>query len=237
MNIRIDKETLQFEIEEKNFDVTLFQVRDATECILFAAGLGGSPLRHMGLIETFARHGISVVAPHFEMVTSSFPTKAELIERAQRLDLTAKKLCTHYASVSGVGHSLGAVILLIHAGATAWTIAREPVSVDGHNILNRLVLLTPPADFFPTHKSLACINIPLQIWAGDKDLITPASQATFLHQLLSIHTSSELHIAENVGHFTFMDKLPPQVTEPHPSRNDFLLRLGETIYHFIARIE
>jgi len=234
MNIKVNQETLKLEIEQKIFDVTLYQVRDATACILFAAGLGGSPLRHIGLMETFARHGISVVAPHFEMVTSSFPTKAELTERLQRLDLAAEKFCTHYVSVSGVGHSLGAVILLIHAGATAWTIAREPVSFDGHNILNRLVLLTPPADFLPTHKSLAAIHVPLQIWAGDKDLITPPSQAIFLHQLLSIHTSSELHIAENAGHFTFMDKLPPQVTEPHPSRNDFLLRLGETVSHFIS---
>ena len=235
MNLRVNQETLQFKSEEKIFDVTLFQVKNATECILFAAGLGGSPLRHIGLIKTFARHGISVVAPHFEPVTSPFPTKAELTERLQRLDLTAEKFCTHYVSVSGVGHSLGATILLIHAGATAWTIAREPVSFDGHKILNRLVLLTPPADFFPTHKSLASIHVPLQIWAGDKDLITPPSQATFLHQSLSIHTSSELLIAENAGHFTFMDELPPQVTDPHPSRNDFLLRLGETVSHFIAQ--
>ncbi|MCK0553194.1 alpha/beta hydrolase [Pantoea ananatis] len=234
MNIKVNQEKLQLELEEQNFDVTLFQVRDATACILFSAGLGGSPLRHIGLIETFSRHGISVVAPHFELLASPFPTKAELTERVKRLDLAAQRFCTHYASVSGVGHSLGAAILLIYAGARAWTIAREPVSFDGQKILNRLVLLTPPSDFFPTHKSLAAIHVPLQIWAGDKDLITPPSQAIFLHQLLSIHTSSELHIAENAGHFTFMDKLPPQVTEPHPSRNDFLLRLGETVSHFIS---
>ncbi|WP_243408580.1 alpha/beta fold hydrolase [Pantoea ananatis] len=190
-------------------------------------------------METFARDGISIVAPHFQIVTSPFPTKAELAERLQRLDLTAEKFCMHYVSVSGVGHSLGAAILLIHAGATACTIAREAISFDGHNILNRVILLTQPADFFPTHESLASINVPLQIWAGDKDLITPPQQATFLHQLLSIHTSSELHIAENAGHFTFMYKLPPQVTEPHPSRNDVLLRLGSTVSQFISlpRIE
>lgn len=234
MDIRVNQETLQLDITDKNFYVTLFQVSDATECILFVPGLGGSPLRHMGLMQTFARHGISVVAPHFEPLTSPFPTKAELTERVQRLDLAAKTFCTHYASVSGVGHSLGAVILLIHAGATAWTSVREPVSFDGHNIQDRLILLTPPADFFPAPLSLASVNVPLQIWAGEKDEITPPSQAIFLHQSLNIHTSSELHIAENAGHFTFMDNLPPQVTETHPSRNDFLLRLGETISQFIS---
>lgn len=234
MNIRVNQETLELDITKKKFAVTLLQISDATDCILFASGLGGSPLRHMGLIQTFARHGISVVAPHFEPLTSPFPTKAELTERVQRIDLAAKKFCTHYASVSGVGHSLGAVTLLIHAGATAWTRLREPVSFDGHNILNRLVLLTPPADFFPAPLSLASINVPLQIWAGEKDVITPPSQAIFLHQSLNIHTSSELHIAANAGHFTFMDKLPPQVTETHPARNDFLLRLGETISQFIS---
>lgn len=234
MDIKVIQETSELEIAEKIFDVTLFQVSDATDCILFAPGLGGSPLRHMGLIQTFARHGISVVAPHFELLTSPFPTKAELIERVQRLDLAAEKFCSHYVSVSGVGHSLGAAISLIHAGATAWTRAREPVSFSGHKILDRLVLLTPPADFFPAPHSLASINVPLQIWAGSKDIITPPLQAKFLHQSLNANTYSELHIADNAGHFTFMNTLPPEVKDPHPSRDDFLLSLGEKISQFIS---
>ncbi|MDH2067271.1 alpha/beta hydrolase [Pantoea sp. GD03673] len=234
MDMRVNQETLELEIAEKNFDVTLFQVSDATDCILFAPGLGGSPLRHMGLIQTFAHHGISVVAPHFELLTSPFPTKAELIERVQRLDLAAEKFCSHYVSVSGVGHSLGAAVSLIYAGATAWSSAREAVSFNGHIILNRLVLLAPPADFFPAPLSLASINVPLQIWAGEKDVITPPLQATFLHQSLNAQTYSELHIAENAGHFTFINALPPRVTDPHPSRNEFLMSLGEKISQFIT---
>lgn len=234
MDIRVNQETSELEIAGEIFDVTLFQVSDATDCILFAPGLGGSPLRHMGLIQTFARHGISVVAPHFELLTSPFPTKAELIERVQRLDLAAEKFCSHYVSVTGVGHSLGAAVSLIYAGATAWTNAREAVSFNGHIILNRLVLLTPPADFFPAPLSLASINVPLQIWAGEKDVITPPSQATFLHQSLGAQTYSELHFAENAGHFTFMNILPPEVKDPHPSRDDFLLNLGEKISQFVS---
>jgi len=237
MDTGVSQETVKADIAGKSLDVTLFRVRDATTCILFVPGLGGNPLRHIGLIRTFARHGVAVVAPHFELLNSRFPTQAELTERVQRLNLAAEKFCTGYASISGVGHSLGAVILLIRAGATAWTSAREPVRFEGHNILNRLVLLTPPSDFFPAHLSLVPIKIPLQIWAGEKDVITPPAQALFLHQSLRLHTYSELHIAENAGHFTFMNELPPQVIDPHPSRNDFLLKLGERITQFIKSPE
>ncbi|MDV7023937.1 alpha/beta hydrolase [Atlantibacter subterranea] len=234
MDITVTPKTSELKIADRNFDVTLFQVRDSTKCILFASGLGGSPLRHMGLIQVFARHGISVVAPHFELLTSPFPTKSELIERVQRLDLAAEKFCTHYVSVSGVGHSLGAAILLIHAGAKARTSAREHVSFEGKSALDRLVLLTPPADFFSAHLSLVSVKAPVQIWAGDQDTITPPTQAHFLHQSLKVHSSSELHIVENAGHFTFMNTLPPQVIDPHPSRTDFLLRLGEKISRFVS---
>lgn len=39
---------------------------------------------------------------------------------------------------------------------------------------------------------------------------------------------------EEVGHFTFMNTLPPQVTDSHPSRETFLLDLGENIARLVA---
>lgn len=35
---------------DRNFDVTLLKVNEASQCILFAAGAGGSPLRHLELL-------------------------------------------------------------------------------------------------------------------------------------------------------------------------------------------
>jgi len=45
--------------------VTFLQRKTATHCLLFAAGIGGSPVRPPGLPGTFTRRGISVVAPCF----------------------------------------------------------------------------------------------------------------------------------------------------------------------------
>lgn len=231
---RIGVETSIVKHADKNVEVTLLQVKEATRCILFVAGLGGSPLRHLELLQTFTRQGISVVAPHFERLTSPFPSRAELLERSQRLALAGNNFCNHYASITGVGHSLGTVILLMHAGATAWTKARESVVFDGRQRLNQLVLLAPPADFFRAPSALASVNLPVQIWAGEKDSVTPLSEALFLNAALAHHTQTELHVVKDAGHFTFMNTLPPHVTDSFASRDTFLLDLGEKISHFVT---
>lgn len=233
MGKSIRPETFVLKNADKVFEVTLLQVKGATQCILFAPGLGGSPMRHIGLLQTFTQHGISVVAPHFDLLTSSLPSKAELLERSQRLALAEDEFCTQYMSIAGVGHSLGAVILLMHVGATAWTSAREPVIFEGRKVLSQLVLLAPPTDFFPVPTSLASVKVPVQIWAGAKDIITPPTQAKLLKEALNNKTQTELYIVEDVGHFTFMNTLPPHVTDSHPSREVFLMRLGEKASQFI----
>lgn len=228
-------ETLVLKNGEKNFEVTLLLVKGASQCILFAPGLGGSPLRHLGFLQIFAKNGISVVAPHFELLTSSIPTKAELLERSQRLALVESEFCTHYTSITGIGHSLGTVILLMHAGATAWTRTREAIVFEGKKIMSRLVLLAPAADFFPAPSSLASVKVPIQIWAGEKDIITPPSQAIYLKEMLDNQTQVEMHIEKNAGYFTFMNTLPPYITDSYAGREIFLLSLGEKINHFLTK--
>jgi len=218
----------------KDFEVTLLRAKEASQCILFAAGAGGSPLRHLELLQTFSRNGISVVAPHFERLSSSTPAKADLLERSQRLALARDKFCQHYASFTGVGHSLGTVILLMHTGATAWTRTREKVIYAGKQDLNQLVLLAPPADFFRAPSALASVKVPVKIWTGEKDTLTPPSQALFIKSELDIRTKTELCVINDAGHFTFMNTLPPHITDTHPSRESFLLNLGEEISRFVT---
>ncbi len=234
MNDSIRPETLPLINADREFDVTLFRVNGATECILFAPGLGGNPLRHLEFLQGIARQGVSVVAPHFELLSSPFPVKAELLERVQRLDIAASEFCTNYRLVTGVGHSLGTVILLMQAGAIASTHAREVLSFDGIITPDRLVLLAPPADFFRAPRSLNSVRIPVQIWVGAMDEITPPSQAMFLNELLKEHAGAGVHIIEDAGHFTFMNTLPPQIVDPHPSRNEFLQWLAGKVSQFIS---
>jgi len=44
MDTGLIQKKLTADIARKSFDVTLFRVRDAITCILFAPGLGGNPL-------------------------------------------------------------------------------------------------------------------------------------------------------------------------------------------------
>jgi pimeloyl-ACP methyl ester carboxylesterase len=216
------------------FDVTILQAESAARCVLFAAGLGGNPSRHLGLLQSFAKHGISVVAPHFEMLASSIPTKAELLERNWRLTLAANKYCSPGMSIAGVGHSIGTVILLMQAGAEASTLAGDRLTFGGKRILDRLVLFAPPADFFRRPGSLTPVNVPIQVWAAGKDMITPPAQAIFLKEQLGGQTQIDVHVVEDAGHFTFMNELPPHVTDPHPDRNAFLLSLGDEVSRFLT---
>lgn len=233
MNNSVKVETALLSNAGKEFEVTLLGAKEARHCILFAAGAGGSPLRHLGLLQTFCRNGISVVAPHFERSNSPLPSKADLLERSQRLALAQSECGQHYASITGVGHSLGTVILLMHAGATAWTRNGEKVTYSSRQYLNQLMLLAPPADFFKAPSALASVQVPVKIWTGEKDTLTPPSQALFIQSELEVQTVTDVCVVKDAGHFTFMNTLPPHITDPHPSRESFLLSLGEEISRFV----
>nr|WP_249192891.1 alpha/beta hydrolase [Yersinia sp. Marseille-Q3913] len=216
------------------FEVTVLQAESATRCILFAAGFGGDPSRHLGLLQTFARHGISVVAPHFARLESAIPTKSELLERSHRLALAVDEYCPQNMSIAGVGHSIGTVILLMHVGAEASTLTGEQLVFRGKKVLGRLVLFTPPTDFFRRSGSLVSVKVPIQIWAGGKDLLTPPAQAAFLKETLGAQTQVEMRVVEDAGHFTFMNELPPHVNDPHPERDAFLLSLSDEVRRFLT---
>ena len=180
---------------------------------------------------------MTVVAPHFDMLASPIPTKAELLERTQRLSQAAAQHCPPGLPVAGVGHSIGTVALLLLAGAEADTFAGDQVKAEAMTArpsMDRLVLLAPPADFFRRTGSLAPINQPLQVWAGGKDTITPPAQAEFLRHAVKASTPVDVRVVEDAGHFTFMDELPPHVTDPHPDRKAFLQSLGEEVCRFLA---
>jgi len=52
------------------FDVTVLEAAGARRMVLFAVGGGGNPERHLPLLTSLAEHGCTVVAPHFERLTS-----------------------------------------------------------------------------------------------------------------------------------------------------------------------
>ena len=234
MNKAIDTATSPIESGDDTFDVTVLQPASAVRYVLFAAGRGGNPTRHLGLLQALAIDGALVVAPHFEMLASLVPTKAELMGRSRRLASAMKKCCSPGMPISGVGHSIGAVLLLILAGAEASTLAGDRLTFRAEQSLDRLVLFTPPTDFFRRPGALTPVRVPTQVWAGGKDTITPPVQASFLKQALADQAHVNFHIVADAGHFTFMNELPPNITEPHPGRIAFLRSLVEKVSGFLA---
>ena len=80
--------------------------------VLFAVGRGGNPERHLPLLRSVAALGCTVIAPHFDMLTSLVPSKVELDERVRRLEASAVEYFKADLPIVGIGHSIGAVTLL-----------------------------------------------------------------------------------------------------------------------------
>lgn len=226
--------TLSVRDGAESFDVAVLEVAAARRVVLFAVGGGGSPERHLPLLTSLAERGCTVVAPHFERPGSSTPTEGDLLLRARRLRLALDSVARPGVPVAGVGHSIGATMLLALAGGQVWMRSgrRLPDSPDGR--IDRLALLAPATDFFQGPGALDAVRAPIRAWAGTKDVVTPPEQARALARLLGARVPVEVRVVEGAGHFSFMNVPPPHESEPLPDRNAFLAELTADVCRFVA---
>ncbi|HBS30854.1 MAG TPA: alpha/beta hydrolase [Parvularcula sp.] len=201
-----------FELEDgvAKFAVTTLAGGDCKSVALFAVGRGGDPARHSPLLRRLARGGRRVIAPHFDMLASAYPRGEDLSLRARRLELALHALTPPELPVFGIGHSIGATTLLILAGASARTIGGDIVRLNSRRAFTKLMLLAPATDFFRAPHSLDQISVPIHVWAGTQDAITPPAQAIFLERELSSRMSVDVRLVEGADHFAFMDHPPPK---------------------------
>lgn len=225
--------TLRISDGSEVFDVTIFEAENPTHVGLFAVGYGGSPMRHLSLLQAVAKQGCTIVAPHFERLASTIPTKAELDLRIRRLEASVDDYARKALPIIGIGHSIGTVALLALAGGEGETRAGDRLISGAKWKFSRLALLAPPTDFFRRPGALRAVDVPTRIWAGARDTLTPSDQALFLQKSLEAQTPVGLSIDANAGHFTFMDVPPPQSPEPHPDRNAFLAALATDVAGFV----
>ena len=215
------------------FDLTVIAAERPTCAVLFAAGRGGDPVRHLSLLQALAGAGCKVIAPHFDMFSLAPPGRAELEPRLRRLEAAAREHAPTGLPLYGVGHSIGTVCLLVLAGATAHSLAGEAISFSSGVKISRLALFAPPTRFFWPPDALQAVRVPVSIRAGADDTVTPPDQAQFLQSRLESHTKACLRIDARAGHFTYMDTLPPNVTDPHPERSGFLEALARETAEFL----
>ncbi len=217
-----------------SFEVALFEAAAPSAAVLFAVGGGGNPERHLPLLTSLHESGCTVVAPYFERLASPMPTAADLIMRARRLRLALDQIARPGLPTTGVGHSIGATMLLALAGGQAWMLDRTRLDIAPEPRLARLVLMAPATAFFRAPGALEDVGLPIQVWAASKDVITPPAQAEFLREALADRRTVDLQVVEGADHYSFMNVRPPQTTESLPHRETFLADLAAKVIRFVA---
>lgn len=213
--------------------VTVRAGKPHSPAVLFAVGAGGDPERHVTLLDKLAETGCTVIAPKFQKLASPVPTEDELTARARRLRLALDAFAQANASVVGVGHSIGAAILLALAGGQMWLRCGQRVNIAANARLTRLALLAPPTGFFQAPGTLETVRIPLLAWVGSADRITPPAQTEWLAQAMRSWLAVDIRITHGAGHFSFMDQPPPQVVEPLQDKQAFLHEYSSEICRFV----
>ena len=226
------KRTLQDGIA--SFDVTVLEAARPSRTLLFAVGGGGNPERHAPLLEALAARGCSVVAPHFERLSSPLLTGDLLLLRSRRLKLALDAVAQPGLRNVGAGHSIGTAALLALAGGQIWMRPDAPLPIERDARLERLALLAPAASFFAAPGALDAVRTPLLVWAATEDSITPPAQAQLLVDVLGGRLRVDLRVEQGAGHFSFMHTPPPHTTEPLPDREAFLARLTAEVGDFLC---
>jgi pimeloyl-ACP methyl ester carboxylesterase len=201
--------------------------------VFFAVGAGGNPERHLPLLSALAESGCTVVAPHFERLVSPSPSEGELLLRARRLTLALDAVAPPGSAVAGVGHSIGAALLLALAGGQMWLGPGRRVDISADERLARLVLLAPPTGFFQVGGALDSVRTPILAWAGSRDAITPPAHVEMLARAVRGRLPVDVRVTEGAGHFSFMDVPPPGSVEPLPDKEAFLDELAQEIRNFL----
>jgi GNAT superfamily N-acetyltransferase/fermentation-respiration switch protein FrsA (DUF1100 family) len=188
-------------------EITILGPDTPTAAVLFAVGGGGDPRRHLPLLEALAGAGFRVIAPHFARLTDPWPTEEHLRQRATVLREAALQ---HGAKLPlvGIGHSIGATMLLALAGGDLW-LRPSPGEKPAPLVLPqlpfaRLLLLAPPTGYFPQPFSA---NAPVSVWVGANDTVTPPAQAERLAELLV--SPADVHVVPGADHFSFLHVAPP----------------------------
>lgn len=149
-----------------------------------------------------------MLAPTNERFDPSTVRTEHLLERVRSLTSALWEYAHTDLPMVAAGHSEGGWAVLCLAGAQPWDRAGQPIPVPAEERVTRLVLLAPTLGWFQAPGALAEVRVPIDVFAGAKDFITPASTAEILR---SAPATVNIHVCQNAGHFDFMTDLPPGI--------------------------
>ncbi|CAM3838381.1 alpha/beta hydrolase [Mucilaginibacter galii] len=218
----------------KEFTVTLLEAKQPLCVGIFAAGRGGSPVRHLPLLRALAQQGCTIIAPHFELLIPLTASKEELDARIEMLEIVLRLYSHAHIPMVGIGHSIGGTLLLVLAGGKALTSSGHQLGIHSIWKFERLALLAPPVDFFMHPGALQTVDTQIYLRNGGKDTVTSPSKALLLKQIFEKQGQVEFILDEEAGHFSYMDELPPQIEDTQPDRKVFLENLAMDIAQYIT---
>ena len=219
--------------DNTTLDALLLKPINPTRAVLFAVGSGGNPERHYSFLHSLYENGCLVIAPYFERLKSTFASEEELRLRATFLKKALDAIEHMSLPIIGIGHSIGATLLLAMSGEEMWLKSGIQCQIEFDSRLNKLILFAPPTDFFRAPHALKAVSIPLQIWVGSIDLITPVKHVELIIEELPA-SLLDIHVIEGAGHFSFMNDLPPNIIDTMPNRENFLLELSKVVTKFVC---
>lgn len=107
-----------------------------------------------------------------------------------------------------VGHSMGGCTALAIAGAVPWSVERNKIDVVQDQRIKALVLLAPATPWFQHPDSFNEVNIPIMVYSGEYDNITPYWQADLIKRSVKNTSLVDIHVVKNAGHFSFLSPFP-----------------------------
>ncbi len=163
----------------------ILEAGDPHGIVLFGSGAGGDPRRYSTLLDTLARGGFTVLAPVNERFDPRVVTTEQLRERVQSLISALSECDNTDLPVVAVGHSVDGWAALCLAGAQPWDRDGSPIPVADEKRVTRLILLAPTVGWFEAPGAPARVRVPMSVFAGAMDLITPPATAEILRSTRS----------------------------------------------------
>lgn len=230
--------------------------------VMLSHGSGSSPLVNRDLALSLARAGFVVGMPVHAGDNRDDRrlqgTLANLQQRPRHLHLAIDAVLQDPLLYPGerpqrialIGHSLGAYTALALAGGEPRTLPEvwpdgttEAISVTHDSRVSALVLLAPAAVWFHAPGALDAVHVPVMMWAGEQDTVTPPQHhADMVVRHLPHQASVDYRKIADAGHFSFLSVFPPQMQQrnfapaqdpPGFDRALFQQELAEEIVKFI----
>lgn len=206
--------------------------------VMISHGTGSSPLLFRSLATHLANHDFVVCMPEHPFNNRNNNERADSLENltdrprhiAQAIDAiigdSRWKDHVDCEAIAAIGHSLGAYTVLALAGGhphTKHQIQHDPqtkitssqaIAVTLDRRIKALVLFAPAAGWFKSEGALSEVSVPVMIFSGEKDAVTPAFHAKIIADGLPDPARLTQQVVPNAGHFSFLTPFPPHMKTP-----------------------